>query len=302
MEVEEHDKKCKPGVWYFGIASKKSNSAGVELTRQWVCSPLYVDAVTADEHNGNFGRVLRFKNSRNAWRTWAMPMELLAGSGENLRAELLAQGVTISQDAKHHLLLKYVGETKPTKHIRCTTRVGWSDASFVLPSGVIGPSGINVIFQSGERGLPEYAQRGNLDGWREEVSARAIGNPVLMLALSAAFAGPLLQKVGGESGGIHFVSDSSAGKSTALRAAASVWGGPEHVRSWNATANGMEGVAAMFNDNLLPLDEISSVRPATLTGLCTLSQTGPAASERAAVVRPVVSCAGNVSSCPAASG
>ncbi len=125
-KVEEHDKKCKPGVWYFGF-SKKGKNGDVELTLQLVCSPLYIDAITADEHNGNFGRVLRFKkNSRNVWRTWAMPMEMLAGSGEILRAELLAQGVTIAQDAKHTLLLKYISETKPTKHVRCTTRVGWS--------------------------------------------------------------------------------------------------------------------------------------------------------------------------------
>jgi putative DNA primase/helicase len=75
--------------------------------------------------------------------------------------------------------------------------------------------------------------------------------------LSAAFVGPLLDKVGAESGGIHMVGHSSTGKSSVLKAAASVWGGPKHVRSWNSTANGMEGVAALFNDSLLPLDEIS---------------------------------------------
>jgi putative DNA primase/helicase len=40
-----------------------------------------------------------------------------------------------------------------------------------------------------------------------------------------------------------------------------VWGGPGYRRSWRATANGMEGAAALFNDCLLALDEISECDP-----------------------------------------
>ena len=48
-------------------------------------------------------------------------------------------------------------------------------------------------------------------------------------------------------------------KTTALQIAASVWGGPEHVRSWRATDNGLEGIAALHNDNVLILDEMGQV-------------------------------------------
>ena len=60
-----------------------------------------------------------------------------------------------------------------------------------------------------------------------------------------------------ESGGIHFVGDSSCGKTTAIEAACSVWGGPGYRRSWRATGNDIEGGATLFNDSLLALDEIS---------------------------------------------
>lgn len=64
-----------------------------------------------------------------------------------------------------------------------------------------------------------------------------------------------------EGGGVHLVGDSSTGKTTAIEAACSVWGGPNFRRSWRTTANGLEGAAALFNDGLLALDEISECDP-----------------------------------------
>ena len=46
-----------------------------------------------------------------------------------------------------------------------------------------------------------------------------------------------------------------------IEAACATWGGPNFRRSWRATANGMEGAAALFNDGLLALDEISECDP-----------------------------------------
>jgi putative DNA primase/helicase len=110
-------------------------------------------------------------------------------------------------------------------------------------------------------GHEEHGQGGTLDGWRTEIAARAVGNPLFALGLSAAFAGPMLARCNSEGGGLHFVGDSSTGKTTILEAAASVWGGANYRRSWRATANGMEGAAALFNDCLLALDEISECDP-----------------------------------------
>lgn len=250
--VAEHE-WLSAGVYYF-TTSKTKDEVICKVIR--VCSPLHVDAIASDDQGNNYGRVLRFITPRNKWRTWAMPMELLAGSGDGLREELLSMGVIINSDARPQLT-KYLTDEKPSRHVQCATQVGWCRDSFVLPDGVIGPQAGSIIFQSGERVQAEYGERGTLEGWQKEVAAYATGNPVLTMALSAAFVGPLLDKVGAESGGIHMVGHSSTGKSSVLKAAASVWGGPKHVRSWNSTANGMEGVAALFNDSLLPLDEIS---------------------------------------------
>lgn len=122
--------------------------------------------------------------------------------------------------------------------MEAATQTGWAGDSFkafVLPDGVIGP--------------------------QAAIAAPAMGNPMLVLGLCSAFVGPVLALLGMESGGLHLVGDSSTGKATVLQAACSIWGGESYRRSWRATANGLEGTAALFNDGLLALDEISECDP-----------------------------------------
>lgn len=251
--------KLKPGVWFFGVKQAKADGPPT-LTQSWICSPLHVEAITFDGQDNNFGRLLRFKNTLGRWREWAMPMELLKAGGDDLRGELLAMGVEIDPHAKT-LLANYLQSKPPKRRMRCALQVGWCDGSFVLPDAVIGPKASGVIFQSGERGHDEHTKAGTLAGWQSEIGALAINNPLLTLALSAAFAGPMLERCNAEGGGVHFKGDSSTGKTTLLEAGCSIWGGANYRRSWRATANGMEGAAALFNDCLLALDEISECDP-----------------------------------------
>ncbi|MBL8445438.1 MAG: DUF927 domain-containing protein [Zoogloeaceae bacterium] len=252
-------RKLRPGVWLHGMSKPKQHEAAAPVDT-WVCGPLHIEAQTFDGTENNFGRLLRFKNTAGRWRSWAMPMELLKGDGSDLRGELLAMGLELDPFARQTLAC-YLQERAPRKRIRCALQVGWCGDVFVLPDAVIGPNAAGVIFQSGERSHDEHGQAGSLDGWQTEIAARAMGNPLFVLALSAAFAGPLLKRTNTEGGGLHFVGDSSTGKTTILEAACSVWGGPGYRRSWRATANGMEGAAALFNDCLLALDEISECDP-----------------------------------------
>lgn len=246
----------RSGVWHFA-ADKEGN-----IIRTWICSPIYVDAITFDSQSNNFGRLLRFQNSLGKWREWAMPMEMLKGAGDDCRGELLSMGVEIDPSPKARAMLaNYLQSQHPKRRMRCATQTGWCGKSFVLPDQVYGEESSEVIFQSGERHDDEYTQGGTLEGWQSEVSARAVGNPLLIVALSAAFSGPLLALTHSEGGGIHIVGDSSTGKTTVLEGASSVCGGSNYRRSWRMTSNGLEGVACKFNDGLLVLDEISECDP-----------------------------------------
>ena len=257
----EHDgRKNRPGVYSCSMTDAKKDTPALP-TELWICSPLHIVAVTFDGQANNFGRLLHFENSLGHWRDWAMPMELLRGSGEELRGELLAMGVELDPLRARQHLPAYLQSQHPKRRMRCALQVGWAGRSFVLPDQVIGPDAAEVIFQNAERGHEEHTKAGTLQGWQEGISLKASGNPLLLIALSAGFAGPMLSRCNTEGGGIHLVGDSSTGKTTAIEASCSIWGGPNYRRSWRATANGMEGAAALFNDCLLALDEISECDP-----------------------------------------
>jgi putative DNA primase/helicase len=100
--------------------------------------------------------------------------------------------------------------------------------------------------------------------WTHNVGKLCRGNSRLILAVSSAFAGPLLRLLGAESGGFHFVGTSSLGKTTALTVAGSVLGGggPKgFVNTWLSTVSAMEWTAESHNDLTLMLDEITLVDP-----------------------------------------
>jgi putative DNA primase/helicase len=249
----------QPGLYWHGYTGGKEPTP-IDI---WVCSPIYADAIGANEQDESFGLLLRFMNSFGKWREWAMPMHLLKGNGDEMRGELLNLGVKMNLEAKKHLNT-WLMLQHPTNKIISAARTGWSSdgKSFVMPHRILGDT--RVRFQSEYAVHDDFIQRGDLASWRESIAVFCRGNPVLLLAISASFAAPLLlkakqQSIGG--GGIHLIGKSSRGKTTALLIAASLWGAPSYVRSWRATANGLEAIAAALNDSLLILDEISECDP-----------------------------------------
>lgn len=255
-------KRYRRGVWYFYLKRGRGESED-EIAEFWVCSPLYVEAVTTDAHHGNYGRLLRFVTTNGHTKTWSMPMALLKGDCSDIRGSLLSMGVEITTSHRG-AFSAYLQESTPHHRVQCTTQTGWArqdHTAFVLPDTVIGPSSGDIVYQSDTPLEQEYTRGGDLAGWQTGISDPAVGNPMLVISLCAAFSGPLLALCDMESGGIHLIGDSSSGKTTALLAACSVWGGPGFRRSWRATSNGLEGIAALFNDSLLALDEISECEP-----------------------------------------
>ncbi len=92
-------------------------------------------------------------------------------------------------------------------------------------------------------------------------------DPIGATLVCASFAAPLLRLVRAKNFIIHVPGDSSRGKTSMLRFAASVYGDPESdqwVASWNSTAVGIESRAAGLCDLPLLLDESSATDPQAL--------------------------------------
>ncbi|MEL5848241.1 MAG: DUF927 domain-containing protein [Candidatus Igneacidithiobacillus chanchocoensis] len=272
----------RPGLWYHGISTKGSEPEPIDT---WICTAVFAEAQTHGADGSNHGLLLRFKASSGKWRTWACPMHLLAGSGEELRRELLDRGLRMDLNAKT-LLSRWLMQSYPKEHLTAVASTGWYEQAFVLPSRIIGSA--KAVFQN-EGAADHYESAGTFLGWRDGIGRYLSGNPLLLLSVAAALAGPLLYLTGRQGGGLHLVGDSSTGKSTALLVAASIWGGPSFIRTWRATGNGLEGAAAEVNDTALILDEIGQADPREIGSIVYAigNGTGKARANRSGLARKV---------------
>ena len=250
--------RIKPGVYWHGVKPGRGD-APPELIDKWICSPMKVHAVTRNREDAEYGRLLEILSPAGHWKKWAMPMSMLAGDGSEARAVLLSEGLVYDLHDRS-AILRYIAGQYPKFTMRAASVTGWHDDAFVLPDTVIGAD--DIWFQASGRVAP-YATAGTFEGWRE-LAALAVDNPLLMLAMSAAMAGPLLGPLNIDGGGAHLYGDSSCGKTTALLAGISVWGGASVKRTWRATANGLEGAGSLHSDTLLALDELGEIDPRNL--------------------------------------
>lgn len=228
----------------------------------WVSSSLHVTALTRNERGEEWGRLLEFRDPDGRSHLWACPIELLAGDGVEFRRQLLSMGLRIAPGSKaRNLLGVYVQACRPEARATCTGRTGWHGTAYILPDETIGGEDAERVLLQTLADPPVMAQAGDVAGWRAHIGTHCAGNSRLAFAVSMAFAAPLLHIVGAGSGGVNLAGPSSTGKTTVLRVAASVRGAPDPLRTWRATANGLEGVASLHNDGLLVLDELGEIDP-----------------------------------------
>lgn len=143
---------------------------------------------------------------------------------------------------------------------------GWANARvYVLPDAIFGePEAGHRVFFTGRLKEHRYRTSGTLQEWQEAIGRKCVGNSRLITAVSAGLTGPIMSDANEESGGIHFFNLSSHGKSSTAYAGGSVLGGGHKkgfLRSWRATANGLEVTLAAHNDATLFLDEIGEALP-----------------------------------------
>ncbi|MFA6700827.1 MAG: DUF927 domain-containing protein, partial [Thiomicrospira sp.] len=254
----------------------------------WICSKLEVTAKTCDVESNNWGRVVEFADPAGKRKKWVMPMELLAGRGEQLHATLLNMGLSLNGQARARNLLAQFIQSAPTdKQAICVTRVGWFEGCYVLPHKTLGDTqGREILLQTPYPDSLGFSEAGTLEAWRATVAAYAVGNSRLSFAISAAFTAPLLSLIGIEGGGFHFRGGSSIGKTTALYMAASVWGGHDRKKTWRATVNGLEAAGSSHNNTLLCLDEMGEISPKEIGGAVYMLANGQAKQRMTDTTKP----------------
>lgn len=248
------------GVWFTG-----ADQDGKRKPPEWICSPLTVEAFTRDQDGGGWGYYLAFADPLGHQKNWAMPARMLSADGGEYRATLLNMGLRIATTPRaRNLLTQYLQSRAPAEFASCTDRIGWHGRAFVLPRETItSGEAERIVFQSDAPIENTFKAKGTPEQWRDRVGVLCVGNSRMVFAVACAFAGPLLRPAGMESGGFHYRGDSSSGKTTALKLAASVYGGASYLQRWRATDNALEAIAAQHCDGLLILDELAQIDPKT---------------------------------------
>lgn len=236
---------------------------GDDLEPIKICSPLLVKGICRNAEQTAWGRVVSVQDPDGSWHELILEQRAINKRSKSSLDNLFDLGLEISAAHKAaESVVELLANWRPEDRYLRTSSLGWVDesfSSFALANGrVLGDA--KIIAESVSKDvMASMRAAGTLKGWKETVAALCVGNPMLMLVVSYAFAGPLLRLLGRQGGGFHLVGKSTRGKSTLVEAAASVWGTPSFVRTWRATDNGIESVAAACNDTLLILDEMHQI-------------------------------------------
>jgi putative DNA primase/helicase len=261
-------KLARPGLADFFMTDdglEAEAPVGSKIQREWICPGIEIVAMVRDVDGSNWAKLVRFKTVDGETKTLVLPASFTAGEGGIMREALLSSGLAVSSTRfARERLTEYLSRIEsPARRLRAD-RIGWHEGVFVNAERTYGThkSGEAVEYAGADKSKVGQTA-GTLGGWKAGVANPAAGSSPLVFAIACGFAAPLIHLTNSESGGFHFVGSSSVGKTTALLMAGSVWGGggiDGYLKTWRATANGIEGIAAAHCDVLLCLDEIGQVR------------------------------------------
>jgi len=226
--------------------------------------PVWVSALSRDGLRENWGKLVHWQDADGGEHERAIPAKLFHANGNELAQELSASGLPIIP-GKERKLLQYLAAFNPDARLTAAPATGWHGQAFVLPDRTINePANERIIYQASEyQNAGCIGSRGSLADWKtlmRDVS------PIVKFAIACSLAAPLRYLSNTAAGGFHFYGRTSQGKTTMLQAASSVWGNgcdpamaggaDAYIQRWNATKNGLEGMASSFNDLPLIIDEI----------------------------------------------
>jgi putative DNA primase/helicase len=264
----------REGVYYHFV-EKQKDSTGIVMNVPvdlWICSVLWVLCIVrTDSGNGHAYLIEYIPHGETQSRRAVLPQALLLGRGEEALKVLRDLGISVLGRKA-----KYVREYLDSEHLKFSSRktpddfwtsvkvIGWEPVGerFILPDQIIGRQ--TGVWFNGNTNVVQYKKSGDFNAWNTMIAGPCQGNSYLVLALSCAFAGTVLDPLNIPGLGFHYYGDSTIGKSTALVIATSVWGSPKYMITWRTTLNGLEIQAESRSSTLIVVDESHQVDPKSL--------------------------------------
>jgi uncharacterized protein (DUF927 family) len=246
---------------------KLSVTADAMVNRTKVCSaPIFLAGRTTDVLSGEAKRQIVWRGA-NGWCSRVIDRRTIFDS--RLIMALSAYEAPISSNVAS-TVVAYLEEFEAENAYRMrglhsASRMGWlPDGSFLLPDAHYTQEETTKQFSlTPPPGLETMSKGWTAQGsWGEWLEAAELCTsfPLMMISIYAAAAPPMLSLLGLSGFVVDFSGETSGGKSTALKMAASVWGRPSEsyptaMYSWDSTKVWIERCAGFLHNLPLILDE-----------------------------------------------
>jgi hypothetical protein len=231
--------------------------------------PLLIKRILVDHKTGRESVELAFPRE-GVWRTATVDRAVVCNS-RRIVDDLAAVGAPVDSNNAGAIVgwLRVLEATNERRLPRTLSvdACGWHEVDgeqiFMAPEQLGGER--EVVFDGGlgrTRMVRGLRAKGNLDAHLVALRSAFAADRIAATAICAALAAPLLHVLDAPSFAVHLVGDSSRGKSSMLKIAASVYGDPgseDWVPSWNSTSVGLEQRAATLCDLPFCVDEAGVV-------------------------------------------
>jgi putative DNA primase/helicase len=276
-----------------GIARLKVDDDSGEVQAVDVAHrPMIIEGRYRDVHDNTVTYALAWSGAHSGWHVHPVPRGK-AADARGLVAFAAHDAPVTSNNAANLVAFLSDFEAANAEHLpeaRVTTSMGWhgtgAERCFLWGRSVIGRDGVLVgdavedvpparwrpgqlhllVTEPGVRALADgFRASGTWEGWLAAVAVAA-RHPVVMLGIYAALVPPLMAVVPTIANFVvDFCGETSRGKTTTLRLAASVWGNPDErggglVMSWDATRVYVERAAALTDYLPTFLDDTKRAR------------------------------------------
>ena len=236
--------------------------------------PIVITGRAADHITGEQSATVAWRDERGGWRSATVSRRALVDT-RAMVAELAPLGAPITSQAARHWVAWFLAWELANESVlpmtQSTQRTGWIGEPGI-PGAVFVAHATHGYTLTGEaeRLAVALKPRGDAERHLEALRRAWDTGPVMRRVLCAVLAAPLLKPLRARGFAVHLCGDSSRGKTTMARIAASVFGDPDHpawVSTWNSTANAAELRAATLCDLPLIYDEIGAADPVAVQRL-----------------------------------
>lgn len=148
---------------------------------------------------------------------------------------------------------------------KASEQMGWCEDGFLLGNEFIGSGSLSFV--SSDKGEEQFAKhytsKGDIQSWLNMIEAIK-RYPKVIAGVYASFASPLIALFDSKPFIFEWSGETSKGKTTAQKIAASVWGKPNEngiLKRWNSTPVAIERAASLTNHVPLFLDDTKQANP-----------------------------------------